>query len=139
MNVEKIKSRLKNDANLNAEDYAADVLLLQRLGDLPAFRGIKLGLAAIHRTIQQFGRDCGYVLLKPMPLQAEPADSVERKRWRRTLALSKFPKNIEAGRRRLADYYSLLGFRPVPNSEWMALNLDFALPSLEEIGFLGHW
>lgn len=37
MNVEKIKSRLKNDANLNAEDYAADVLLLQRLGDREAY------------------------------------------------------------------------------------------------------
>lgn len=112
-----------------------NVLLLHRLEVLSPFRGAKLGLAAINRTIDLWGHGCGYAVLLPAPLQAQPAYSLGDQRWREAMALDKFTPDIEAACDRLAAYYALLGFRPVPNSEWMALNLDFERPSLEEIGF----
>lgn len=112
-----------------------NVLLLHRLEVLAPYRGAKLGLAAINRTIEMFGHGCGYAVLIPAPLQQEQSDRSGDQYWREAMALDKFTQDIEAACRRLTDYYSLLGFRPIPNSEWMALNLDFMRPSLGEIGF----
>lgn len=117
------------------ETVEPNVLLLQRLEVLPSFRGARLGLAAIHRTIQQFGHGCGYVVLKPVPLQIEPIRSASDQHWRKAMALERFPADIDAGVRRLRAYYGLLGFRLIPGSEWMALNLDFVRPSLADVGF----
>lgn len=129
-----------DDAFLEAFDETVErnVLLLQRLEVLPGFRGGRLGLAAIHRTIQQFGHGCGYVVLKPVPLQIEPIRSASDESWRTEMALEQFPTDIEAGVRRLRAYYGLLGFQLIPDSEWMAINLDFMRPSLADIGFFSR-
>ena len=53
-----------------------DLLIVDYVEVYPKFRGLGIGVSAIHRTIDVFGTGCGLVACKPWPLQFTPA--VER-------------------------------------------------------------
>lgn len=112
-----------------------NILMFHRLEVLPAFRGYRLGLAAIDRAIEIFGRGCGYAVLKAVPLQVEPLDSPEKARWHETMQLANFPKDEAVARTQLQAHYARLGFRSISGTDWMASNLAYQRPDLVEIGF----
>ena len=111
-------------------------LILNRLEILPEYRGMKLGLAAIHRTIQQFAQDCAFVSLMAAPLQVERRiESPHKEKWFAEMQLNLFPTDMAVATQRLKDYYSLVGFREVAGSNVMLLNPSYRQPTLDDIGF----
>lgn len=112
-----------------------DILMFHRLEVLPAFRGYRLGLAAIDRAIEIFGQGCGYAVLKAVPLQVEPLYSPEKARWHEEMQLATFPEDEAVACTRLQAHYARLGFRSIFGTDWMASNLAYQRPDLVEIGF----
>jgi hypothetical protein len=90
----------------------------------PEYRGHKLALAAIELSIQHFGHACGVVGIKPYPqIQKIPPE----------LSAAEIQSSIVS----LSTYFARLGFRPVPDSPLMALDLDRVRPTLAEVGWQG--
>lgn len=117
-------------------DYApsANILLLNRLEILPTFRKRRIGLAAIARTLTLFGGDCGYAVLKAAPLQFESRNSGEESKRFAEMQLAHFGEDKERALGKLQAYYARLGFRPIGNDGWMALNLGYERPDMEALG-----
>ena len=110
-------------------------LLLNRLEVLPDFRRARIGLAAISRALDVFGPGCGYAVLNVVPLQFGDVDMASREQWYRQMRLSEFSDDIGQARLKLQKHYSLLGFRPIAGTTWMALNLSYTRPRLADIGW----
>lgn len=88
----------------------SDVLFLASVTILPEHRGRRLGQLAVQRTIDMFGKGCGIAVLRPFPMQQNRSMSKER---RTKLALDGFDRNAKRATKRLADYWSELGFRAI--------------------------
>jgi hypothetical protein len=89
---------------------------------LPRFRGRGLGRAAALRALYLFGPAGGLAAVLAAPLCAWPRldgydehdpDDGDAARWRRRLAVDRFPPDSAAVRRKLGAYWGRLGFRPV--------------------------
>lgn len=115
------------------EPVHSNVLYINSIQIKPKYRGHNIGLAAIYRTIQQVARGCGLVILKAYPLQfIDPNLSEEPMPVE---GIDKFSKDEKVATQKLIDYYSRLGFKSVPKTDYMLLNLEYNGPSLEDIGF----
>lgn len=112
-----------------------NILLLHRLEVLPAFRNSRIGLAAISRAIDLFGGCCGYAVLKAMPLQFESRDSTDRQQWYAEMKMAEFSGDETVSGSRLQAHYARLGFRSIAGTPWMALNLDYERPAIQELAF----
>lgn len=108
-----------------------NLLLLDRLVIYPEFRGKGLGLHAIRALIQRLRQGVGLVALKPFPLQFEVKASESTGYRKKGLHLFSLPE-AEA-RRKLVEHYAKLGFREVPDTEFMVLNPEAKLPSPTEL------
>lgn len=51
--------------------FSGNVLILDRLEILTAFRGRRIGLLALLRIMRRWGKGCALVVMKPFPLQYE--------------------------------------------------------------------
>jgi hypothetical protein len=96
-----------------------------------AYRGQKLGLAAIYRAIQKFARDCRFVSLEAVPLQLITKEPHVREK----MGLNRLEKNEKIATNHLKAYYTQLGFEIIPRSNHMVLDLELKKPSLEDINF----
>lgn len=112
-----------------------NIVLLNRLQVLPDFRGARIGLAAISRTLDVFGAGCGYAVLNAAPLQSGDVDRSSRAQWYQAMRLSEFSGDIDLACLKLQKHYALLGFRPIADTTWMALNLSYTRPRLADIGW----
>lgn len=110
-------------------------LVLNRLEILPRFRGKKLGLAAMHRTIQQYAKNCAFVALEVAPLQLGERTTNSEKQRAAEMQFHLFTQDKAIAAQRLKDHYSIVGFKEVPNSNIMLLNPTYQQPTLKEIGF----
>lgn len=113
-----------------------NLLILEKLEILPDFRGKKIGLAAIYRTIKQFGHACGLVAMIPDPLQFslyKNADDDDE--WFKKMNFSDFSTDKNVALNKLRSYYKKLGFRQLKNSDIFVLNPNIRNPTLEDIGF----
>lgn len=105
-------------------------LILSRLEIRPAFRGQKLGLAAIHRTMQQFGHGCALISLEVGPLQFEPHEGYpDKEQWFVEMEMGSFTTDIPRATQRLKEYYRLLGFQEVAGTNIMILNPSYQRPN----------
>jgi len=87
-----------------------DLLIVDYVEVYPKFRGLGIGVSAIHRTIDVFGTGCGLVACKPWPLQFTPAVERDQETLKRLAA-----PDIGKGEalRKLRSYWSRLGFWPL--------------------------
>lgn len=108
-----------------------NILILDYLLVRPEFRGKGLGLHAIRALIQRLRQGVGLVALKPFPLQFEVKAS-ESTGYRKG-GLHLFNISETEARRKLVKHYALLGFREVPDTEFMVLNPEVKLPSPTEM------
>jgi len=108
-----------------------NILILERLVIAPEFRGKGLGLQAIRALIRRLRQGVGLVALKPFPLQFE-AGASESKGYR-AKGLHLFKLRETEARKKLVEYYARLGFREVPDTEFMVLNPEAKLPSPTEL------
>jgi GNAT superfamily N-acetyltransferase len=99
---------------LGADDFANGLMVINSLKIYPKFRGMKLGLQLIKRTVDIFSND--YLVA----LQAQPAEGGDSN------------SNIES----LKKYYEKLGFEACGKSNIMCLNPHYNWPeiALEDIG-----
>ena len=85
----------------------------------PAYRGSKLGLAALHALLRYGCLGCGTVFLKAYPFVGEgvpcPAGA-----------------ELNKGRLKLRELYAALGFTRIGKTDYMGINLDYALPDFPQ-------
>jgi GNAT superfamily N-acetyltransferase len=88
----------------------SNVLILDRLEILPAFRGKKIGLASLVWCLRQYARQCGVVALKCFPLQFE-GGQIGEPAWRREMQFGKLSRDRERSLAKLKKHYGSLGFK----------------------------
>jgi len=109
-----------------------DILLLHRLTIHPLARGKRLGLAVLHRIIEDWAKGCSLVVMKPFPLQFE-ADAESKANWT-NLKLETFSPSESVAFGRLRNYYQHLGFKRIGQTEYFALSPDTVRPSAKRLG-----
>jgi hypothetical protein len=114
----------------NLEPLGSKLLIIDRVRIEPEHRGHGYGLCAAQLMIQGFTSDDGLVACVPAPYELlEDAPCV-------TPEDDQSPKQIPgwtAAEAKLRQYWSLLGFRQVPESDVFALSLTHQQPSMREI------
>lgn len=118
-------------------EIAPNILYLQKMHLLPDYRGRRIGLAVIHKTISTFARKCGVVVMKPYPGQF----------WKKPELAATDPFMVNTAYidksqaiQKLAAYYSRLGFSPLAQTGLMVLDPYAPLPEMEQLGFpLDGW
>lgn len=110
----------------------SNVLLIDDVEVLPAYRGKRLGLAAAHRAIDVFGPwDCLVIVPLYPPQFYEHRDNAE---WKKKMQVDSFVKNEEAARAKLEQYWRILGFKRIWDSRYIcALCTNNKYPSFEEV------
>lgn len=101
----------------------SNMLIIDRVELLPAYRGLGLGLECMKTCLRHMSHGCRIAALKPYPLQFE-AKACESKNWSAGLELSSFSSNQRASLQRLKRHYGQLGFKHVRGTELMVLDLD---------------
>ncbi len=104
---------LKEEIQDEFEVASLDLLIIDFVEVYPRFRGLGIGVSAIHRAIDVFGAECGLIACKPSPLQFTPAVARDEKAVKRLEA-----PNVgkEEALSKLRGYWSRLGFRPLDNT-----------------------
>ncbi|MBI9081871.1 MAG: hypothetical protein JEY79_19285 [Pseudodesulfovibrio sp.] len=93
------------------------------MGIAPNWRGSGLGLSVIKEFLLTFGADkCGAAILKPCP-QTFDFDRLKKGDYPSFSDLFKTENGGDT--KRLAAYYSKLGFRKIVGTELMFLNLEY--------------
>jgi GNAT superfamily N-acetyltransferase len=110
-----------------------NALILDRLEILPKFRGKRFGLLVLRRLIERFSAGVGIVAMKPFALQLEATWPEEADEWRERMKLKEFPKDENRSIAKLRWYYAQLGFKRLPNSEFMFLGADAPLKSVADL------
>lgn len=110
----------------------SSILLIDDVEVLPAFRGKRVGLGAMHRIIDVFGAwDC-LVIIPIYPPQFHAYH--KNADWNRKMQSDLFTKDEEAARAKLEQYWSILGFQRVWDSRYIcALCTNNKYPSLQEV------
>lgn len=99
-----------------------DMLIIDRLELLPAYRGRGLGLKCMQACIRHFGKACRIAAIKPFPLQFNQPDA-QPSEWDTQLALDSLSRQKRASMKRLKQHYGQLGFQHVRGTELMILDL----------------
>jgi len=112
---------LKEQIQNEYEVIDLDLLIVDYVEAYPRFRGLGIGVSAIHRTIDVFGTACGLVACKPWPLQFTPAAERNQEMLKRLAA-----PDIGKGEalRKLRSYWSRLGFWPLGSTGIYVLSLS---------------
>jgi hypothetical protein len=132
--ADSIEPRERVQRLLEYEVDGLNVLILDRLEILPAFRGSQLGLAVMRAIIQRFSAGVGLVAIKPFPLQFEhePTDQGERE-WRAELGLADLPRVQRVATAKLCAYYKKLGFLRLRGTPFMVRSVSTRFPALDEV------
>jgi GNAT superfamily N-acetyltransferase len=94
-----------------------NTLIIDLLEIEPEFRGRKLGLRAMRKAMRTWGRNCGLVIIKPLPLQHRRDSDEEEEKIKNT-------PEFAADLQRLVIYYEQLGFKKIAETEYYALSLE---------------
>ena len=110
----------------------SNILLIDEVEILPAYRGKRIGLATVHRVIDVLGAwDCLVILPIYPPQFYEHRDNLK---WKNHMRVDTFVKNEQAARAKLEEYWSLLGFELIWDSRYIcALCTNNTYPSLQEV------
>ena len=110
----------------------SDVLLIDNVELLPAYRGKRVGLAAVHRLIDVYGAWNCLVIIPIYPPQFYTyLDDTD---WKRKMSTDLFTKDEETARAKLERYCGKLGFERIWDSRYLcALCTNNKYPSLQEV------
>src|SRR5437660_2377069 len=101
---------IKQDLQADYEVLSMDLLIIEHLELHPKFRGLGLGEAAINRTIDVFGTNCGFVACQPWPMQFTPSAKADPAVLAR-LALPEIKEGVAL--EKLRKYVARIGFWPL--------------------------
>jgi hypothetical protein len=97
------------------------LLILHLAKVLPAYRGMRLGLVAGHKVIEQYGD--GLVIAKAQPLQHHAGFSHDKE-----MAYGTFEPVKETAVKRLTKHWRRLGFEPIGETGYLGLSTANKLP-----------
>lgn len=100
----------------------SNMLIIDRLELLPAYRGRGLGLKCMDACIRHLSAGCRIAAIKPFPLQFEPANRTADE-WKDALAFKSLSRDKRASTKRLKQHYGQLGFAHVPRTTLMVRDL----------------
>jgi GNAT superfamily N-acetyltransferase len=100
----------------------SNMLIIDRLELLPAYRGRGLGLKCMNACMRHLSAGCRIAAIKPFPLQFEPADRTVDE-WQDALAFKSLSHDKRASTKRLKQHYEQLGFKHVPRTDLMVRDL----------------
>lgn len=118
---------------LGDEIWDFNLLILDRIEILPAYRGHGIGLLTLISLIQRFGEGAGVVGIKPFPLQFEPKQNRSSSEWAKSLRLEELTSERKKAKEKLKLYYGKLGFVEMKSTPFMFFNTAWALPSVEQL------
>lgn len=108
-----------------ADYLVGNILVLDRLELLPAYRGSGHGLALLRAMIRSFGRGAGVVAMLPFPSQFGTLGAdASNPEWRDKMEVGRMKRSKKAAIKRLHTYYATLGFRDIPGTEYMVCAAD---------------
>ena len=116
------------------ERYAStdyDTLVIDAIVLHPKWRGLKLGLLALRKSIDMLGGGCGIVAADIQPFGPPAAD------WLRVptswLPLQNDPTRRRQARTKLRNYFRCMGFRRLGKSRFFILPLSLQLPTASDL------
>jgi hypothetical protein len=110
-----------------------NLLILDRIEILPAYRGGGAGLLILIGLIERFGAGAGVIALKPFPLQFEEKQPHNSSAWAKRLRLEDLPRNERMSKEKLKQYYGKLGFVEMKSTPFMFRGMAWELPSVEQL------
>lgn len=117
------------------ERWSPNMLVLDHLEILPAYRGNGYGLQALRWMQFHFGTGCGIVALVPFPMQFagwELDDERDKKTFAK-MKLGTFSNNRPVAFQRLRAYFARAGFVRVPGTDYMISDPLMKLPSIRSL------
>jgi len=102
--------------------HSSNMLIIDRLELLPAYRGRGLGLKCMAACIRHLSVGCRIAAIKPFPLQFEPAGRATDE-WQDALAFKSLSRDKRASTKRLKQHYGQLGFKHVARTDLMVRDL----------------
>jgi GNAT superfamily N-acetyltransferase len=115
-------SRAANKALRGHGLLSENILILDRLIVLPAYRGHGHGLEALRLMMQRFSIGAGIIVLKAFPLQFEHGTADDL-----SLGLKGFKGNQAMAQRKLVSLYEQVGFTRLGRSPYMLRPAEHAL------------
>jgi GNAT superfamily N-acetyltransferase len=113
-------------------DGAGDILILDKIEVLPAYRGRGLGLAAACSFLDTFETGSCLAVGEPYPLQFKEM-TPKHAEWCKKMGVESFVAEENRAVAKLRAYWSRLGFRRIRGSKKYALSLEHRRPALEEL------
>ncbi len=109
-----------------------NILLIDEVEILPAYRRKRIGLASVHRAIDIFGaRDCLVIISTYPPQFYDRRDDLQ---WKAKMRSDVFVKDEQAACTKLERYWHILGFERIWDSRYIcALCTNNKYPSIQEI------
>jgi hypothetical protein len=116
-----------------------NILVINRVEILPAYRGMGIGLAAIWDIIQRHSAGCGIVALKAFPLQFSSGSRsgrlsfLEESDWNKKMRYDPHSYTMEFAHEKLIFHLMKFGFKRIGDTEVMALSTSMQIPFPQEI------
>lgn len=101
-----------------------NLLLIDRIEILPAYRGYGLASLTMKALIRRFGRGAGMAVIKPFPLQFEmdlPNLYGDWKEWRQRMGYSDMKGSEASATKALKAFYKKIGFKAFPKTKLMLM------------------
>lgn len=106
------------------EVFGRNLLLLDRIEILLAYRGYGLANLTTKALIRRFGKGAAMAVIKPFPLQFEmdlPGQNSDWKEWRQRMGYSDMEGSQASATKSLKAFYKGLGFKTLPKTQLMLM------------------
>jgi hypothetical protein len=116
-----------------------NILLINRVEILPAYRGMGLGLATIWNIIRRHSAGCGIVALKAFPFQFRAGgwsgrlSDLEESDWNKKMGYDPYSYTMEFAHEKLIFHLMKLGFKRIGDRGVVALSTSMQYPIPQEI------
>ena len=112
-----------------------NLLVIDRIEILSAFRGGKIGLQVLANIMKRLSHGSGLIAIKPYPLQFEnrivDKQQHEREDWSYLMDFESLTSDWDTGLSKLQEYYSQVGFVLVPGSDVMIFDTSRPIPVID--------
>jgi hypothetical protein len=116
-----------------------NILVINRVEILPAYRGMGLGLATIWNIIRRHSAGCGIVALKAFPFQFRAGGwsgllgELEESDWNKKMGYDPYSYTLEFAHEKVIFHLMKLGFQRISDRGVVALSTSMQNPIPQEI------
>ena len=110
-----VKDEIVNQ--LGEDNFNFNILVIQRMGIYPQFRGQGIGKIVLKGLTEKFTDQCGYIFLKCFPHQCEAAAKSDPSLLVDEMQLIKFDQNYKTAQQKLNRYYKECGFTKLKGTD----------------------